>query len=130
MAHPYHHALSSTRRWGGQIDDYLPIHEWFDQSKAHYANFRHRALRHHTEGIEACQQTFGVTITISTGRAIPVRWVAEQHVKEDLGWIPTAADWLRAIQPEPWMNARPPIRLGAPTRTGTAVSPDRSPATA
>lgn len=70
-----------------------------------------------------------MTITISTGRAIPVRWVAEQHVKEDLGWIPTAADWLRAIQPEPWMNARPSIRLGAPMLMGTAASPDRPPAT-
>lgn len=25
---------------------------------------------------------------------MPVRWIGEQHMKEDLGWIPTAADWL------------------------------------
>lgn len=111
MAHPYHHAVSSTRRWDSEIEDYLPIHEWFDESKAHYTNFRHRALRHHAEGIHARQQVFGVTLTISTGRAIPVRWVGEQHVKEDLGWIPTAADWLRAIQPELWMTKPRPQRL-------------------
>jgi hypothetical protein len=28
MAHPYHHALSSLRRWGGRVEDYLPIHQW------------------------------------------------------------------------------------------------------
>lgn len=26
MANPYHHALSSVQKWGGEVDDYLPIH--------------------------------------------------------------------------------------------------------
>ena len=39
MAHPYHHALSSTHRWGGEPGDYLAIHSWFDESKAHFADF-------------------------------------------------------------------------------------------
>lgn len=30
MAHPYHHALSSVRKWGGEVEDYLPVHNWFD----------------------------------------------------------------------------------------------------
>ena len=30
MAHPYHHALSSVKKWGGTVEDYLPIHSWFD----------------------------------------------------------------------------------------------------
>jgi hypothetical protein len=129
MAHPYHHALSSTHRWGGEVVDYLAIHEWFDESKAHFADFRHRALRHHAEGIFAAEQRFGTTITTSTGRVVPVRWVGEQHVKEDLGWIPTAADWLRAIKPERWMNTRPPRRLDH--LTAPAVPPlDRSPTAA
>jgi hypothetical protein len=51
MAHPYHHALSSVKKWGGEVSDYLPLHSWFDQSKAIEADFRHRALRHHAEGI-------------------------------------------------------------------------------
>jgi hypothetical protein len=29
--------------------------------------------------------------------------VGEQHVKEDLGRIPTAADWLTQITPQRWM---------------------------
>ena len=51
MAHPYHHSLSSVRKWGGSPFDYLPLHSWFDQSKAIAADFRHRALRRHVEGI-------------------------------------------------------------------------------
>jgi len=51
MAHCYYHALSSVRKWGGVADDYLPLHQWFDQSKAIIADPRHRALRHHAEGI-------------------------------------------------------------------------------
>lgn len=30
MAHPYHHALSSVKKWGGEVSDYLPLHSWFD----------------------------------------------------------------------------------------------------
>jgi|ERR1035437_4011304 hypothetical protein len=106
MAHPYHHAISSARKWGGEPDEYVPIHEWFDESKSHLADFRHRALRHHTEGIYMCQTIFGETLTLSTGRKVPVRWIAEAHVKEDLGRIPTMADWFRKIKPEAWMSPR------------------------
>jgi len=51
MAHPYHHALASVKKWGGDVSDYLPLHTWFDQSKSIAADFRHRELRHHAEGI-------------------------------------------------------------------------------
>jgi len=30
MAHPYHHALCSVKKWGGTVDDYLAVHAWFD----------------------------------------------------------------------------------------------------
>ena len=107
MAAPYHHALSSVKKWGGEVQDYLAIHNWFDGSKEYYADFRHRALRHHSEGIYRMAEIFGDedgTITISTGRVIPVRWVGEQHVTEDLGFIPSVSDWLMHIQPQAWMN--------------------------
>lgn len=103
MAHPYHHALSSVRRWGGKVDDYLKVHEWFDASKAHLADLRHRALRHHSEGIFWAEEVFGHTITNSDGKVVPVRFIGEQHVKEDLGWIPTLQDWFRNIRVQPWM---------------------------
>ena len=104
MAHPLHHAECSARKFGGEPSDYQAIHDWFDLSKAHYAFFTHRALRHHTHGIFEAEREFGLTITNSAGRAVPVRWIGEQHVKEDCqGRIPSMADWFRCIQPESWM---------------------------
>lgn len=82
MGHPYHHALSSVRRWGGSAEEYLPLHQWFDASKAILADFRHRALRHHAEGIFMLETVFGATLTLSTGRVVPVRLIGEQHVRE------------------------------------------------
>jgi hypothetical protein len=68
----------------------------------------HRALRHHAEGIFLGERLFGVTLTLSTGKLIPTRWIGERHVLEDLGRIPSFADWARTIRPEPWMS--PTIR--------------------
>ena len=114
MAHSYIHAVSSARRFGGKSEDYLPLHNWFDATKAIAADFRHRALRHHAEGIFLAEQIFGVTILNSAGRPIPVRMVGEQHVREDFnGKIPSAQDWLRAIHAEPWMHVR---QVDTPTK--------------
>ncbi|MFC7706188.1 DUF6915 family protein [Plastorhodobacter daqingensis] len=104
MAHPYHHALSSVRKWGGSVHDFIAVHDWFDASKLILADFRHRALRHHAEGIFAAEAVFGSTLTLASGRIIPTRWVGEQHVREDLGHIPSFADWARSIQAAPWMG--------------------------
>jgi len=59
---------------------------------------------------------FGYTVTLSTGRVIPVRWIGEQHVREDLGFIPSFADWVKAIRPEPWMGRA--LKLEGETRSG------------
>ena len=68
IANPWHHAVSSAKKWGGTPDEYLRIHAWFDESKAHHADFRHRALRHHSEGIFLMESIFGPTLTINTRR--------------------------------------------------------------
>ena len=120
MGHPYHHALSSERIWGGSAEDYLPLHQWFDESKAFLSDFRHRALRHHAEGIFLAEKLFGVAIANSDGNQVPVRYVGEQHVKEDLGRIPTAQDWLLQIKPQRWMYGQ---RLDEET-TSTKEEPE------
>jgi len=111
MAHPYHHALSSVKKWRGTVNDYLPLHSWFDESKMLTADFRHRALRHHAEGIFMAERVFGPTLQLSTNRIVPVRWVGEQHVLEDLGFIPSFADWAKLIRPEPWMGRARPLHV-------------------
>jgi len=115
MAHPWHHALSSARRFGGVAEDYLDLHSWFDESKLITADFRHRALRHHAEGIFMAERFFCTTLSISTGRKVPVRLIGEQHVIEDLGFIPSFADWVRCIHPEPWMGRARPLHRSVET---------------
>jgi hypothetical protein len=113
MANPYHHAVSSVRKFGGKVTDYLSLHEWFDQTKEHFADFRHRALRHHSLGIYECMRIFGDDehcITNSDGKKVPVRWIGEQHCREDCGYVPSVQDWLQHLKPEKWMG-RPPIKL-------------------
>jgi hypothetical protein len=106
VAHPYKHAQSSAAKFGGKAEDYVSIHSWFDASKAFFADFRHRALRHHAEGIFECERQFGVTLTNSDGKKVPVRYIGEQHVMEDLGRIPSLQDWLVTIKPEAWMQGK------------------------
>ena len=103
MSHPLHHSISSQKKWGGHVDDYLPIHNWFDETKMHYPDMRHRALRHHSEGIFWCEQQLGTYITNSEGRMVPVRAIGEQHCMEDLGWIPTIKDYLDNMETKGWM---------------------------
>ena len=103
--HPYDHAKSSVRIWGGIPEDYLAIHKWFDETKETLGDFRHRALRHHSQGTFEAERLFGDTIQNSAGRTVPVRYIAEQHVREDCGGIiPSVGDWLLAIKPAGWMN--------------------------
>lgn len=109
MANCFHHAESSKKRFGGQITDYQPIHDWFDATKETYADFRHRALRHHSQGIFEAERVFGTTITNSNGVQIPVRLIAEQHVREDCGYIPSVQDWLSHIKIQPWMAKGYPL---------------------
>lgn len=105
--HPYHHSLSSVKKFGGKPEDYIAIHHWFDESKRYYADTRHRVLRHHAEGIFACEDKFGVTLTNSDGSTIPTRYIGEQHVREDMGFIPSLQDWCSCIVQQDWMHRTP-----------------------
>lgn len=108
MAHPLHHAQSSAKRFGGKPEDYQAIHDWFDATKELEPTFRHRALRHHTQGIFEAERVFGTYITNSDDKQIPVRFIGEQHVKEDFsGFIPTPNDWLKHIPFQEWMQPSP-----------------------
>jgi hypothetical protein len=80
MSHPYYHARSSAKKWGGDPADYQPIHDWFDATKAQLPDLRHRALRHHSEGIYLCEQVFGTTITNYTGDPVRSRQMSLQSL--------------------------------------------------
>jgi len=110
MSKPMIHARSSVRKWGGQPEDYMPIHNLMDSSKGTIADSRHRALTHNTWFIGPdgpLEKIFGYEITNSDGRKVSVRDIGEQHVLEDFGnrFIPSAQDYLQEIEMKEWMVA-------------------------
>lgn len=101
---PLVHSRNSVRRYGGQVEDYLPLHNWMDSTKSAYADFGHRAILHNTFGIFLGEQLFGTYLVNSDGKQVNVRDILEMHVKEDCaGRIPTIEDWMKSLTPEPWM---------------------------
>ena len=112
----WRHAVSSARKWGGSPEDYLKIHEFIDSSKKVVGDVRHRALYHHTLGVWLCQEIFGPVLSIARDdavpdigevrryREVPVREIAERHILEDLGWLPSPADYLKNTPIELWMS--------------------------
>jgi len=101
---PYLHAKSSAKKWGGAPEDYLELHDFMDSSKAAHASVKHRAVLHSAFGIYLAERVFGHNITNSDGRAVSVRDLAEQHVLEDLGTIPSLDDWLKCMELQVWMG--------------------------
>lgn len=102
---PFVHSQCSAKKYGGKPEDYLNIHNWFDQTKSHVPDLRHRAILHNSFGIFLCEQVFGTSITNSDGKLVSVRDIGEDHVSEDFhGFIPTVQDFLSNIEFKPWMN--------------------------
>lgn len=117
---PWIHAENSARKFGGRPEDYLPIHDFLDSSKAHFPDMRHRALLHSSFGIYIAEAVFGTWLRNSAGECVQVRDVAERHVLEDMGRIPTVQDYLEALPMFDW--------LGGPERKrGTFIPLDDSP---
>ena len=108
MAHPMEHYKSSAKKYGGKPEEYQVFHEWFDQTKAWVGHSYHRMFRHHSEGIFQLEEIFGKFFINSVGKKVYVRYIGEQHVKEDCnGYIPSAKEWLNNItnkKIEIWMT--------------------------
>lgn len=103
---PYLHAKVSAKKFGGVPEDYMPIHDFIDSTKAHIADVRHRALLHSSWGIYIVEKVFGTNIKNSDGRLVSTRDVAEEHILEDLGRIPSVQDYLGNMRIQPWMGGK------------------------
>lgn len=64
---------------------------------------RHRLILHNSWGIFLCEQIFGIEIKNSSGKMVPVRSIAEQHVLEDLGRIPTLEECMKDLPAYDWV---------------------------
>ena len=107
MANPYIHAKSSVKRWGGNVSDYIHIHELIDSPKVTMNNNTSRMLTHN---IWFCYhiipKIFGYNIVNSDGKSVDTVDIAMLHVSEDFRHkgIPTVQDYLQHLQVQPWMN--------------------------
>jgi hypothetical protein len=75
-----------------------------DSSKAHIADHRHRALLHSSFGCFMVEMVFGLEMYNSDSRRFSTRDIAEQHIIEDLGRIPSVQDYLQNMTMQPWMG--------------------------
>jgi hypothetical protein len=101
---PYQHAKNTVRKFGGKIDDYIKLHDLIDSSKAHFPDMRHRALLHSSFGCFIVEQVFGHVIKNSDGRMVSTRDIAEMHIIEDCGRIPTVQDYLEGMPLYSWLG--------------------------
>lgn len=101
---PHLHANISAKKYGGKPEDYQEIHDFIDSSKSSIADVRHRAILHSAFGIFLVEKVFGTLITNSDGKQVSVRDIAEDHVQDDLGFIPTVDHWVKNMRIEPWMG--------------------------
>lgn len=117
MSAPHLHAISSAKKFGGKMEDYMAIHEKMDCSKGYMPDNRHRALTHTMFWIlEVMVPIFGSVMTNSDGKIVSVKDICEQHVLEDYRhkFIPTPQDFLQHMDMKDWMqNGRGDIPASA-----------------
>jgi len=101
---PHIHSSVSVKLFGGKPEDYQKIHDFMDISKSSHADVRHRSILHHALGAYIAEMVFGITIVNSDGKTVSVRDVAEQHIIDDLGKIPSVTDWMNEMSVQSWMG--------------------------
>lgn len=107
MANPHIHSLSSVKRWGGKVEDYIQIHKLIDSPKATMNNNTSRTLTHNTWfAYEIIPLVFGYNITNSDGKSVDTVDIAMLHILEDfrMKFVPTPQDYLKHMELQAWMN--------------------------
>ena len=101
---PYLHSRIHAKKYGGVPEDYQDIDDFIDSSKMSVPDVRHRAILHNSFGCFVVEKVFGVTRTNSEGKTYSPRDVAEDHIQQDLGFIPTVENYLNNMQVQDWMS--------------------------
>lgn len=91
---PYEHSILSVHKFGGNWEEYYPIHSFIDSSKYFMHHLKHRIALHHTFGAYLAEIKFGTLV----GKVL-VRDIVIEHCKEDCNnEVPTLNDWLDSIK--------------------------------
>jgi len=87
---PIHHALVSTKLYGGSPADYVAVHTAFDMSKAALPDMRHRAALHSVDhGAAVMALVFPQSVGLTT-----LKDICTQHIHDDQGFSVTLDAWL------------------------------------
>lgn len=78
MSKPFIHAKSSAKRWGGDMSDYLPIHNMADSTKSVVADARHRVIFHSAFGCFLLEKMFGINFEKLNQLAQKFNWTKEE----------------------------------------------------
>jgi hypothetical protein len=123
MANPLIHSKSSQKRWGGDVLDYIAIHELLDSPKSTMNNNTGRMMTHNTWfAYTIIPKIFGYNIINSDGKSVDTVDIAMLHIAEDFRYqIPTPQDFLKHMEVQAWMNnGVKPI----PSQEGKAIVTD------
>lgn len=101
---PFLHAKITAKKHGGKMEDYLDIHDFIDHTKEIVPDMRHRALLHSAFGCFMVEKIFGHVRLNSDGKEYSPRDIAEEHIIQDLGFIPTVQDYLQHLELKDWMT--------------------------
>lgn len=101
---PFLHARVHAKKFGGVPEDYIDIDNFIDSSKAAMPDVRHRAILHSAFGCFIVEQVFGITRVNSDGKTYSPRDIAENHILQDLGFIPTMENYLKNMEICTWMS--------------------------
>lgn len=113
---PYLHGKIHAKKYGGRPEDYADIDDFLDSSKVSVADVRHRAILHSSFGCFLVERMFGRTRCNSDGREYSPRDVAEDHIQQDLGFVPTMEKYLQCMTIEPWMSGTMKSKAGNKTK--------------
>lgn len=100
----YLHGKIHAKKYGGVPEDYADIDDFIDSTKQAVADVRHRAILHSAFGCFLVERMFGRTRRNSDGREYSPRDIAEDHIQQDLGFIPTMEQYLNNMTIQPWMS--------------------------
>ena len=112
----YLHGKIHAKKYGGLPDDYADIDDFIDSTKQAVADVRHRAILHSAFGCFLVERVFGRTRFNSAGKEYSPRDVAEDHIQQDLGFIPTMEMYLNNMTIQPWMSGTEKKNTGSKSK--------------
>ncbi|HEU0176659.1 MAG TPA: hypothetical protein VFV58_20520 [Blastocatellia bacterium] len=112
---PLQHARITGRRYGGEWQDWIEIHDWIDRSKVIFPSMQHRMFLHSDFGEWLAIRVYDEAIRSKSGAVTPTRDLFRDHQVEDLGRVVTLAEWLHEIDADYWTRRRKPPRPSCAT---------------